>query len=93
MRTLHRLMGPCVREERIFAEILWGRREVFLPAAFLWWSRSERNDVFLRGERYALRRENWAAAAILAGKWSVSESRYFGRQFVVFGRLPDIDTG
>ncbi|MGB5615363.1 MAG: hypothetical protein WBM78_00880 [Desulfobacterales bacterium] len=26
-------------------------------------------------------------------KWSVSESRYFGRQFVVFGRLPDIDTG
>jgi hypothetical protein len=65
-----------------------------LPAAFLWWSRSERNDVFLRGERYALRRENWAAAAIRpAGKWSASESRYFGRHFVVFGRLPDIDTG
>ncbi len=94
MRTLHRLMGPCVREERKFPEIPWGGHEILLPAAFIWWSPSERNDVFLRGERYALRRENWAAAAIRpAGNWSASESRYFGRHFVVFGRLPDIDTG
>jgi hypothetical protein len=28
-----------------------------------------------------------------AGKWSASESHYFGRHFVVFVRLPDIDTG
>jgi len=92
--TLLRLMGPCVREERKIVEIPWEGREILLPAAFLWWSRSERNDVFLRGERNALHCENWAAAAIRpAGKWSSSESRYFGRHFVVFGRLPDIDTG
>ena len=94
MPTLLRLMGPCVREERKIVEIPWEGREILLPAAFLWWSRSERNDVFLRGERNALHCENWAAAAIRpAGKWFASESRYFGRHFVVFGRLPDIDTG
>ena len=48
---------------------------------------------FCGANAYALRRENWAAAAIRRGKWSASESRYFGRHFVVFGRLPDIDTG
>jgi len=74
-------MGPCVREERKIAEIPWGGREILLPAAFLWWSRSERNDVFLRGERYALHRENWAAAAIrpangLPAKVGISAAGY-----------------
>jgi len=58
-----------------------GRREILLPAAFLWWSLSERNDVFLRGERYALRRENWAEAAIrpangLLAKVGISAAGY-----------------